>query len=121
MPHGLRLFILISLTSPLMAGMPAISLSDVWSLRLQSISFLLLVLLLSAAGVMAVWNHLRRDFTALPRLTYLRSLSLVLLLGLLFMVVLTMISGARELMTPGAWRKQGATYVLASKAVSSMT
>jgi hypothetical protein len=32
---------------------------------------------------------------------------------LLFVLVLTMISGARELMTPGAWRKQGFTYTLA--------
>src|SRR5262249_15945744 len=36
----------------------------------------------------------------------------VVLWGLLFVVVLTMISGARELMTPGAWRKQGFTYKL---------
>src|SRR6185369_14768900 len=41
-------------------------------------------------------------------------LGLVVLWGLLFIVVLTMISGARELMTPGAWRKQGWTYKLAS-------
>src|SRR5262249_55804861 len=32
--------------------------------------------------------------------------------GLLFLLVLTMISGARELMTPGAWEKQGLTYRL---------
>jgi hypothetical protein len=37
---------------------------------------------------------------------------LVALWGLLFVLVLTMISGARELMTPGAWRKQGLTYTL---------
>jgi len=35
------------------------------------------------------------------------------LYGLAFVIVLTMISGARELMTPGAWRKQGWTYKLA--------
>ena len=33
--------------------------------------------------------------------------------GLLFLLVLTMISGARELMTPGAWKKEGLTYTLA--------
>ena len=32
--------------------------------------------------------------------------------GSLFVLVLTMISGARELMTPGAWKKDGITYVL---------
>ncbi len=36
--------------------------------------------------------------------------------GLLFVLVLTMISGARELMTPGAWEKEGFTYVLAGEA-----
>ena len=36
-----------------------------------------------------------------------------MLWGLCFVVVLTMISGARELMTPGAWKKQGWTYTLA--------
>jgi hypothetical protein len=36
----------------------------------------------------------------------------MLLWGILFILVLTMISGARELMTPGAWEKQGFTYRL---------
>ena len=46
-------------------------------------------------------------------LGYRRALSLVVLWGVLFVIVLTMISGARELMTPGAWKKQGWTYQLA--------
>jgi len=70
------------------------------------------VLLVSAWAVKGLWNVLRRDFAWLPPLGYGRSLSLVVLWGLLFVVVLTMISGARELMTPGAWRKQGWTYKL---------
>jgi hypothetical protein len=36
----------------------------------------------------------------------------VTLWGLLFLLILTMISGARELMTPGAWEKHGSTYEL---------
>jgi hypothetical protein len=36
----------------------------------------------------------------------------VTLWGLLFLLILTMISGARELMTPGAWEKHGSTYRL---------
>lgn len=118
MPRGLCILILVLAASPLMAGMPIVLVSDLWQMRLQSISFFLVVLLLCALGVKLLWNYLGRDFTALPRLTYLRSLSLVILLGLLFMVVLTMISGARELMTPGAWTKQGATYALSSPALS---
>jgi hypothetical protein len=82
--------------------------------RLQAISFFLLGILLSAGAVRWLWNHLQRDFPALPRLSYGKAVSGVLLLGLLSVVVLTMIAGARELMTPGAWRKQGFTYKLAT-------
>ena len=49
-------------------------------------------------------------FPAMPRLDYRRALGLVFVTGLLFYVVLTMISGARELLTPGAWEKQGMGY-----------
>ena len=118
MSRGLCILILVLASSPLVAGMPSFTLSDLWAMRIQSISFFLLVLVLSALGVKWLWNYLRRDFAKLPHLTYLRSLSLVILLGLLFMVVLTMISGARELMTPGAWKKQGATYALSDVAAS---
>jgi hypothetical protein len=94
------------------AGMPAITLSDVARLRIQTISFFLVGLLLSSWFVQLLWNYLRHDFSRLPRLTYGKALSIVVLWGLLFMLVLTMISGARELMTPGAWRKEGLTYRL---------
>jgi hypothetical protein len=83
---------------------------------LQAISFFVVLLLGSAWAVKGLWSVLRREWIALPELTYWRSLSLVVLWGLLFVVVLTMISGARELMTPGAWRKQGWTYKLAETA-----
>jgi hypothetical protein len=88
-------------------------LNDSVAARLQTISFFLLVLLGSAAAVRLLWNHFRGDFPNLPRLTFARAVAGVLLWGLLFVVVLTMISGARELMTPGAWQKQGFTYKLA--------
>lgn len=81
--------------------------------RLQAISFFLLVFFLSAAALRLIWNYLRRDFPSLPRLSYGRAVAGMFLWGLLFVIVLTMISGARELMTPGAWRKQGATYKFA--------
>lgn len=83
---------------------------------LQAISFFIVALLASAWAVKGLWSVLRREWTGLPELSYWRSLSLVLLWGALFVVVLTMISGARELMTPGAWRKQGWTYKLAEAA-----
>jgi hypothetical protein len=95
------------------AGMPSVSLSDVARLRVQTISFFLVALLLSAWLIKLLWNYLRRDFVSLPRLTYGKAVGVIVLWGLLFVLVLTMISGARELMTPGAWEKNGLTYRLA--------
>src|SRR5438876_4872306 len=80
--------------------------------RLQTLSFFLGGFLLCAAVARWLWNYLQRDFPKLPRLTYGKALAGVFLWSLLFVVVLTMISGARELMTPGAWQKQGFTYKL---------
>jgi hypothetical protein len=82
-------------------------------LRLQTLSFFLVVLLACSVTFCLLWNWLRRDFPKLPRLTFFKACGVVLMWGLLFIIVLTMISGARELMTPGAWVKQGFTYRLA--------
>jgi hypothetical protein len=101
-----------ALASTARAGMPTVTLTDVASARLQTISFFLLLLALATFGVMGLWNLLRRDFPRLPRLTFWRSLAVVSLWGFLFVLVLTMISGARELMTPGAWERDGAIYRL---------
>jgi hypothetical protein len=111
----LGLFLLISSPAVAQAGMPSLTLTDVARMRVQTISFFLVGLLVTAASIQLIWNYLRRDFTILPRLTYKKALGLVSLWGLLFVLVLTMISGARELMTPGAWEKHGATYRLADR------
>jgi hypothetical protein len=100
----------MSLASSLLGGMPTIQLTDLARFRLQGISFFLAAFLLSGWLVQCLWNYLARDFRVLPRLTYTRSLGFVTLWSLAFVLVLTMISGARELMTPGAWEKQGVTY-----------
>jgi hypothetical protein len=97
---------------PARAGMPMATLSDIASLRLEAISFFLVCFLVSSALVWKIWNSARQDFPRLPHLSYRRAMGLVALWGLLFLLVLTMISGARELMTPGAWHKQGFTYKL---------
>lgn len=86
--------------------------------RWQAISFFVAGVLLSAWSVQRLWKVLRKDFEWLPDLSYGRSLSLVVLWGLAFILVLTMISGARELMTPGAWKQQGWTYKLAQSGQS---
>lgn len=101
-----------AVASPARAGMPSARLTDIAQLRVENISFFLLVLLLSALFVQLLWNWLRADFPRLPRLTYPKAVAVIGLWGLLFVLVLTMISGARELMTPGAWEKNGATYRL---------
>ncbi|MBA3313632.1 MAG: hypothetical protein H0T47_10150 [Planctomycetaceae bacterium] len=97
--------------------MPTVTLTDAAGMRLQSISFFLIGFLLAAWGVQAIWNVLQRDWSALPRLSY--RLGLTGLWGLLFVLVLTMISGTRELLTPGAWEKQGLTYELRSHATEA--
>lgn len=108
--------LLLCRPAPAHAGMPSITLTDVARLRLDAISFFLVGFLLSSWGLQLLWNRLRKDFSALPRLGYGRAVGLVTLWGLLFVLVLTMISGARELMTPGAWQKQGWTYRLSEGA-----
>jgi hypothetical protein len=92
--------------------MPTILLTDMARMRIQTISFFLLGLLLSSKLIQWIWNSLGKDFTVLPRLSYPKALGVVTMWGLLFVLVLTMIAGARELMTPGAWEKHGKTYQL---------
>jgi hypothetical protein len=112
----LRLVIGLSLLflapGPAFAGMPSILLTDMARMRIQTISFFFFGLLLSAKLIQWIWNSLGKDFTVLPRLSYTKALGVVTMWGLLFVLVLTMIAGARELMTPGAWEKHGKTYRL---------
>lgn len=97
------------------AGMPVVLLGDLARMRIQSISFFLLAFLACAWVVQRVWNSLRADFPRLPRLGYRRAVGMVAVWGALFVLLLTMISGARELLTPGAWKKVGFTYKLAEE------
>ena len=71
-------------------------------------------------AVQRIWNRLGLDFERLPRLSYRGALAFVVLWGLAFHLVLTMISGARELMTPGAWERDGATYMLGDVRASEL-
>jgi hypothetical protein len=110
-------------TAEARAGMPSVTLADLRTAtrtgltdlgqqRLEVISFFLLVLIGCAWLVQRVWNSMRKEFPILPRLSFARAVGVIVLWGLLFVLVLTMISGARELMTPGAWEKVGLTYRL---------
>ena len=90
--------------------MTVYDLTDVARLRLEDISFFAFVLLLATLGIRFLWNSLAKDFARLPRLSFLKALSLTGLLSLLMLLILVMISGARELLTPGAWYRQGSHY-----------
>lgn len=87
-------------------------LSDIAGARLEVISFFAVGYLVLAWAVKKLWNVLTKTFVSLPELTYRAALALMLVSGLLMYVILTMISGARELMTPGAWERQGIGYQL---------
>lgn len=89
------------------------SLSPWIDARLQTLSFFVVGVLLCAAAVRWLWGIVRRDWPALPVLSYRGALAATVLWGLVSVVILTMISGARELMTPGAWKQHGWTYQLA--------
>lgn len=104
--------LLLAAASPAWAGMPSITLTDLARARFDSISFFLVLLLLLAWIVKGLWNYLAKDFQRMPRMTYGKAAAAVALWGLVFLLVLSMISGARELMTPGAWEKTGLTYQL---------
>src|SRR5262245_13853594 len=100
--------------------MTVYDLNDVVRLRLEDISFFSLLLLLCALGIRFLWNFIAKDFQSWPRLTFTKALCLTGLLSLLMLLVLSMISGARELLTPGAWRRQGSAYRLNDPASDSL-
>ena len=99
--------------TPVIAGMPSLTLTDVAGARLDAISFFLLLMFLSALLLRWSWNVLATQFPRFPQLGFKQAVGLIFVSGLFLYVVLTMISGARELMTPGAWSKNGLTYQLA--------
>src|SRR5262245_60163267 len=96
----------------ILAGMPSLTLSDAGRMRVETISFFLVGLLLSACLIQLLWYYRCGVLPAVAVLGYPRAVAFAALWGLVFILVLTMISGARELMTPGAWKKNGLTYQL---------
>lgn len=106
--------LVLGIAAPARAGMPSVDLilTELGKRRAEEMSFFLVVFLLSAWGVQGLWNFTRRDVPQLPRLSYRGAVAAVALWGLAMVVVLTMISGARELMTPAAWEPNGITHTL---------
>lgn len=108
--RGTVLWVLFCWAGTARAGMTVYDLTDVARLRLEDISFFGFLLLIATLGIRLLWNFLAKDFTRLPRLSFLKALSLTALLSLFMLLILVMISGARELLTPGAWYRQGSHY-----------
>lgn len=108
-----RLLSLFLLTTGLAhAGMTSIVLTDIAEARIEVISFFIFGYLALTFVVKFLWNRLAKGIPAIPVINFRKALCLMLVSGLFMYVILTMISGARELMTPGAWEKQGITYKL---------
>ncbi|WP_169977223.1 hypothetical protein [Tautonia rosea] len=118
---GMSVVIVLASAEVAWAGMPSITLTDLARMRMQTLSFFLLGILICSWIVQRIWNGLSKDFTWLPRLTFGKALGLITLWGFLFVLILTMISGARELMTPGAWEKQGLTYTIVEESPTEVS
>ncbi len=110
---GIAVVMFFEHASVAFAGMPSITLSDLARMRFQTISFFLVLFLLVLVGDPV---DLERGPERLPAAAVSElspgDWAWWPLWGLLFLLILTMISGARELMTPGAWKKEGFTYKL---------
>jgi hypothetical protein len=94
------------------AGMPHLRLTEMGQRSVSAFSFFLFSVFVLAGVVRVQWNTVARELPRLPRLSYFTALAATVLWGMLFHLVLTMISGARELMTPGAWQRAGITWEL---------
>jgi hypothetical protein len=101
--------------------MTVVTLTDIARARLDALSFFLFTYFVISWVVKLIWNKLGKSFPSLPHLKYREALGVVFVTGLLFYVVLTMISGARELLTPGAWEKQGSGYRLRGEEVTGLS
>jgi hypothetical protein len=92
--------------------MTVYGLKDVARLRLEQISFFVVLLLVCTVLFRFLWNHGFQGLGGLPRIGFRQSFCLAMVLGLGMLVILTMISGIREVLTPGAWLRQGSHYRL---------
>lgn len=99
--------------------MTVYDLNDVYRIRIQDVSFFVFLLVISSWILKLLWNHVAKDFRMLPQIKFTQAFCLSTLLGLAMLLILTMISGIREVLTPGAWRRQGSAYRLNDPAMES--
>ena len=108
----LGLFAFVAIPSETHAGMTVYGLRDIYRLRLEEISFFLVLIPVCAFALKLLWNFAFKDVALIPRLRFVPALCMAVLFGLMTLLILTMISGIREILTPGAWRHQGTSYRL---------
>lgn len=102
------------------AGMPSIVLTKIAKLRLTTISFFLFIYILSVSSIFTIWNYVQKDFPQLPKLSFVKAMALVFLWGLAMQLILVMVAGTRELMTPKAWESAGIIYELTPDAFQKL-
>lgn len=102
-----------TLPPPVLAGMTSFSLSEMAEARLDAVSLFLVAFALAAWLLLVSWNRLARDFAWMPRLRYGAALAVLVVSGLFVYAAMSLIAGARELMTPGAWVRTGSTHRIA--------
>ncbi len=83
------------------------------AIRLQDISFFLLVIAISVVGLRWLWNSMAAEFPNIPKLSFKRALLLTMVISLAFLFMVALVTGVRELLTPEAWHKGEYTYKLA--------
>ena len=106
--------IILTLSQNVFAGMTVYGLNDLYRLRFQELSFFLFLLFSCILAFRFLWNSVAKDLSWMPSLGWRQATCLSLLLGVFMLLILTMISGIREVLTPEAWRKQGTAYRLNS-------
>ena len=117
--HSIGIVVMLMLTTQMtataQAGMSSIVLTEYGVRRITGLSTALFFgLVVSTLLVRFFWGLLVRE-TDWPKPTLAKSFAATFLGGLLFFLVLVMIAGSRELLTPGAWKSDGILYTLSSK------
>ena len=105
----------LQMTATAQAGMSSIVLTEYGVELITGLSTALFFgLVVSTLLVRFFWGLLVHE-TEWPKPTLAKSFAATFLGGLLFFLVLVMIAGSRELLTPGAWEQDGILYKLAPK------
>ena len=99
--------------------MTVYDLNDIYRLGAEEISFFVFLLIFSSVLFRLAWNSVVKAVPRLPKLGYRQALCASFVFGLMMLLILTMISGIREVLTPEAWHRQGSHYRLNSPSMET--